>query len=89
MFIAGEGGVPETVGTINGRTAVVNNNDLVAAIAGGVASAMAEQNALSKQQNDYLRTIASKNTTVRVEPSASWGKFNRRSDEMYARNAGV
>lgn len=39
MFIAREAG-PEMIGTIGGRTAVANNNDIVAAIEGGVFNAM-------------------------------------------------
>ena len=40
MFIAREAG-PELVGTIGGHTAVANNNDIVAAVSQGVASAVA------------------------------------------------
>lgn len=40
IFLARESG-PEMVGTIGGRTAVANNNDIVAAIEGGVYNAMA------------------------------------------------
>lgn len=88
MFIARENG-PEMVGTLSGRPAVANNDQIVAGVSIGVANGQAEQNALLRQQNDYLRQILAKESTVRVEPSAAWGKFQRRSDEMYARNAGV
>lgn len=40
LFIAGESG-PEMVGTIGGSTAVANNDDIVAAVSQGVASAVA------------------------------------------------
>ena len=40
MFFARESG-PELVGTIGGHTAVANNNDIVAAVSQGVASAVA------------------------------------------------
>lgn len=40
LFIAGESG-PELVGTIGGRTAVVNNDQIVAAVSQGVAQAVA------------------------------------------------
>lgn len=40
MFIAREAG-PELVGTIGGQTAVVNNQDIVASVSQGVASAVA------------------------------------------------
>lgn len=87
MFIARESG-PEMVGTIGNRTAVANNNQIVAGIAGGVASGQAEQNALLRQQNDLLRRILAKESTVRLEPSAMLGKVTRRSEEMYAKNTG-
>lgn len=87
MFVARESG-PEMVGRMGNRSAVANNDQIVAGIAGGVASGQAEQNALLRQQNEYLRKILAKESTVRVEPSSTWGKFNRRSEEMYARNTG-
>ena len=40
LFIAGEAG-PELVGTIGGRTAVVNNDQIVQAVSAGVAKAVA------------------------------------------------
>lgn len=88
MFIARESG-PEMVGQMGSRTAVANNDQIVSGIAGGVAAGQSEQNALLRQQNDYLRRILAKEGTVKVEPSSAWGKFNRRSEEMYARNTGV
>lgn len=48
MFIAREAG-PELVGTIGGRSAVMNNNQIVSSVAAGVASANATQNALLQQ----------------------------------------
>lgn len=87
MFIANEAG-PELIGTIGSRTAVANSDQIVAGVANGVAAGQAEQNALLRQQNDYLRALLNKESTVKVEPSSAWGKFNRRSEQMYARNAG-
>ena len=77
------------VGTIGSRTAVANNDQIVAGVASGVAAGQAEQNALLRQQNDYLRRLLAKESTVRIEPSAALGKVNRRSEELYARNAGT
>lgn len=88
MFIAREAG-PEMVGSIGGRTAVANNDQIVAGIAGGVAAGQAEQNALLRQQNEYLLRLLQKEGTIKVEPSAAWGKFNKRSEELRLRNAGV
>lgn len=48
IFIAREAG-PELVGTIGGRTAVMNNDQIVSSVAAGVASANATQNSLLRQ----------------------------------------
>lgn len=87
LFLAREAG-PELVGTMGGHTAVANNEQIVTGITRGVANGQAEQNALLRQQNDYLRRILEKESTVRLEPSAAFGKVARRSEEMYARNTG-
>lgn len=56
MFIAREAG-PEMVGTIGNRTAVANNNQIVAGIASGVSAANARQNDLLREQNSLLAEI--------------------------------
>lgn len=56
MFIAREAG-PELVGTIGNRTAVANNNQIVAGIASGVTAANARQNDLLREQNSLLTAI--------------------------------
>lgn len=56
VFIAREAG-PELVGTMGGHTAVANNDQIVAGITQGVASANASQNALLREQNSLLRQI--------------------------------
>lgn len=50
MFFARESG-PELVGTVGGRTAVATNNDIVAAVSQGVASAVASVMGGSSGQN--------------------------------------
>lgn len=87
MFIAREAG-PEMVGRIGSRTAVANNDQIVAGVANGVAAGQAEQNYLLRQQNEYLRMILAKESTVQIGPSAALGKVVRQSEQMYARNAG-
>ena len=89
MFIARENGIPEMVGTIGGRTAVANNDQIVSGVASGVAAGQAEQNALLRQQNDYLRRILEKETKISFKPSSEAGKWISRSSDMYARNTGV
>lgn len=56
LFIAGENG-PEMVGTMNGRSAVANNDQIVEGVASGVARANAEQNALLREQNKLLSAL--------------------------------
>lgn len=61
LFLARESGAgPEMVGTMGGRTAVANNDQIVEGIASGVAAANAQQNALLAEQNTLLRAILSK-----------------------------
>jgi hypothetical protein len=81
MFIAKESG-PEMVGTLNGHNAVANNDQIVEGIASGVAAANAEQNALLREQNGYLRQIAGKEFTAKVVPSAALGRTVQRSTRM-------
>ena len=78
LFIAREAG-PEMVGTINGRAAVANNDEIVQGIASGVASANATQNALLREQNSLLREIASKNMGITTGSLVdAFGRMNRR-----------
>ena len=87
MFIAREAG-PEMVGTIGSHTAVANNDQIVSGIAGGVAAANTEQNALLRQQNALLTQLLNKKLVAEAVPSAAWGQMNNRSAEMWRRNSG-
>ena len=66
LFMAREAG-PELVGTIGGRTAVANNDQIIAGVASGVASANSEQNQLLMEQNQLLRALLAKDPTVRLD----------------------
>ena len=59
LFIANENG-PEMVGTMNGRSAVANNDQIVEGVASGVSRANAEQNALLREQNRLLTALLAK-----------------------------
>ncbi len=63
MFVAREAG-PELVGTIGRKTAVVNNDQIVASVSQGVYEANSEQNALLREQNNLLRKLLDKDTNV-------------------------
>ena len=82
MFIAREAGA-EMVGTIGRKTAVANNDQIVAGIAGGVASANEEQNVLLREQNSLLRAILEKDSGVYLD-----GKNLTNSVEKYQRERG-
>jgi len=62
-FIAGENGA-EVVGHIGGRTEVLNQSQLASVMYESVNSAMAQQNALLREEIAYLKTIAAKDTTI-------------------------
>jgi hypothetical protein len=82
MFIAREAGA-EMVGNIGRRTAVVNNEQIVASISGGVAEANEEQNVLLREQNSLLRAILEKDSGVYLD-----GKNLTNSVEKYQRERG-
>lgn len=63
MFIAREAG-PEMVGTIGNKSAVVNNDQIIAGISEGVSDANAEQNALLREEISILRRLLDKDTNV-------------------------
>lgn len=66
VFIAREAGA-EMVGSIGRRTAVANNDQIVAGIANGVAEANNEQNALLREQNRLLRALLEKDTDIDID----------------------
>ena len=82
MFIAREAGA-EMVGSIGRKTAVVNNEQIVESIQGGVAMANEEQNALLREQNSLLRAILEKDSGVYLD-----GKNLANSVEKYQRERG-
>lgn len=63
MFIAREAG-PELVGSIGQKTAVANNQQIVEGIEAGVENANAEQNEILREQNELLRALLRKDTSV-------------------------
>lgn len=88
LFRAREAG-PELVGTMGGHTAVANNIQIVEGIASGVAAANSREVELLREQNNLLRQILAKDTSVTLTPSAQLGRVNAKSAQMYARATGV
>ena len=66
LFVARESG-PEFVGSVGGRTAVANNDQIVEGIASGVSAAMASQNELLSEQNQLLWEILNKDTSIQLD----------------------
>lgn len=82
VFIANEAGA-ELVGSINGKTSVANQGQIIEGIAGGVQRANSEQNTLLREQNSLLRRILEKETNINLGASAGFGRTVRRSLDMY------
>ena len=59
MFIAREAG-PELVGTMGGRSAVANNEQIVQGIARGLAGALVETNSEIREGNSLTRQLLNK-----------------------------
>lgn len=78
MFIAREAG-PEMVGSIGGRTAVANNDQIVEGISAGVEWANAKQNALLAEQNSLLRQLLEKDTSVEITANSISQGLNRKN----------
>ncbi len=71
------------VGTIGGRTAVANNDQIVQGVSDGVAAANAEQNALLREQNRLIRQAIAQGREVVISPSVEFGRVNAKSKSMY------
>ena len=73
----------ELIGSINGKTSVANQQQIIEGIASGVERANSEQNTLLRQQNELLRGILEKDASVRIGASAALGRVARQSLDMY------
>ena len=82
LFIANEQGA-ELVGSIGGKTAVANNQQIVDGISAGIRDANSEQNALLRRQNELLQRILEKDSSVRFGASAALGRVAKQSIDMY------
>lgn len=76
LFIANEAGA-ELVGSIGNKPAVANSDQIVAAVASGVSSANAQQNALLREQNNLLMKLLNKDTSTVISTSSIVNGFNR------------
>ena len=83
IFVANEQGA-ELVGSINGKTSVANQEQIIAGISRGVEEANNEQNMLLREQNSLLRDILRKDSSVKIGASAALGRVARQSLDMYS-----
>ena len=88
LFIANEAGA-EMVGSMDGKTAVANQQQIVEGIRKGVADGQAEQNALLRQQNSILMGILQKSSNVTIGASSALGRVVNQSLQMYGAVTGV
>ena len=79
LFIANEGAGAEMVGSIGRRTAVANNDQIVAGITSGVAEANNAQNELLREQNQLLRALLNKDTNITIDGR----KVTKQLDRVY------
>ena len=87
LFLANEEGA-EYIGSMNGKTAVANQEEIISGIQRGVAEANSEQNSLLRQQNDLLRNILEKDSSVRLTASAALGRVTKQSMDLYSNVVG-
>lgn len=83
FFYANENGKPEFVGTMGGRTAVANNQEITKGVADGVYRAIKETGLL----ND-VKKIANKNGNVVFAPSEEAGRVMTQSVNLYSGTGG-
>ena len=79
LFLAREPGNPEMVGSIGGRTAVANNDQIVEGISAGVEYANSKQNALLAEQNSLLRQLVEKDFGVEITANSLARTLNRKN----------
>ena len=80
LFVANEAGA-ELVGSMNGKTTVANQGQIIEGIQKGVRDANADQNELLRQQNDLLRQLLQKK--FEISPTAAWGQFTENSLNLW------
>ena len=85
LFIANEAGA-EMVGSLDGKTAVANQQQIIEGIRRGVADGQEEQNNLLRRQNEILLDILAKD--FKLGASSALGRTVEQSMKMYQTAAG-
>lgn len=81
-FIAGEAG-PEVVAQMGNRTGVMNTDQMEESVVRGVTAANEEQNKLLREQNNLLRQLLSKDSTINVSTiTSAMSRQNKRDGKV-------
>ncbi len=86
LFLANEAG-PELIGTINGKTAVSSNQEITG-IADAVYDTGEEEAALLREQNQLLRQLLAKNTSINLAPNVAAGRWVAQASNAYRKATG-
>lgn len=86
IFVANEAG-PELVGTINGKTAVSSNQEITG-IADAVYDTGEEEASLLREQNQLLRQLLAKNTSISLAPNVAAGRWVAQASNAYRKATG-
>lgn len=86
LFIANEAG-PELIGTINGKTAVSSNQEITG-IADAVYNTGEEEATLLREQNQLLRQLLAKNTSISLAPNVAAGRWVAQASNAYRKATG-
>ena len=87
MFVAREAG-PELVGTMGNKSAVANNDQIVAGITGGVERGNEGLESRMSNIERMLAQIANKEFVAKAVPSSGWGQHAQKSADSYSRVTG-
>lgn len=80
LFLANENGIPELVGTMNGKPAVGSGQEITG-ISNAVYSTSQEEIIELRQMNSYLRQLLAKDTTVNIG-DRDIARANRRGEKQ-------
>ena len=86
LFIANEAG-PELIGTVNGHTAVSSNQEITG-IANAVYETGEDEAELLREQNQLLRQLLAKQTTVSLAPNVAAGRWVAQASNAYRKATG-
>lgn len=84
--MANESG-PELIGTVNGKNAVSSNGEITG-IADAVYNTGEEEAGLLREQNQLLRQLLAKNTSISLAPNVAAGRWVAQASNAYRKATG-